>query len=145
MSLARVPAWARELFCSARVARLGTADAQGKPLVMPICFVCEGELVYTAVDAKPKRSTRLRRVSNIEANEQVALLVDSWSENWLELCWVLAEGRATIAMGRDERERAGRLLAAKYPQYATGAVEALQGPLLRIEIATVRCWRSREP
>ena len=59
-----------------RVAHLATADAQGKPLVVPVCFACSDELIYSVVDEKPKRvpGAQLRRGGNILANPQGCLL-----------------------------------------------------------------------
>ena len=38
-----------------RIARLATLDAQGRPHIVPVCFVYDGSVFYTAVDRKPKR------------------------------------------------------------------------------------------
>ncbi|MGH7333279.1 MAG: pyridoxamine 5'-phosphate oxidase family protein, partial [Candidatus Rokuibacteriota bacterium] len=75
-----LPAWADELLRTARVGRLATADTRGCPLVVPVCYSFDGETVYSAIDAKPKRATgrRLRRVRNIEENSQVSLVVDEY-------------------------------------------------------------------
>src|SRR5687768_5352043 len=59
---------ARERFTSARVARLATADASGAPHVVPMVFAVAGDVIYSAVDAKPKRTTALRRLANVHAN-----------------------------------------------------------------------------
>jgi len=73
---------ARRRFAMARIARLATADAGGHPHIVPMVFaVASGrdagaDTVYSAVDAKPKRSTSLRRLANIAANPRVAVLVD---------------------------------------------------------------------
>ena len=53
---------------NARVARLATVDPDGRPHVVPICFALEGDVLYTAVDEKPKRTRALQRLRNIEAN-----------------------------------------------------------------------------
>ena len=73
----------------ARVARLATADAGGRPHVIPVCFIYAdlgygGEAIYIALDQKPKTAelTRLRRVRNILANPQASLVVDHYDENW---------------------------------------------------------------
>ena len=54
----------------ARVARLATADSQGQPQAIPVCFAFNGETIYIVLDQKPKsvELTRLRRVRNILAN-----------------------------------------------------------------------------
>ena len=73
VALAR--AWAVEMLATARVARLATADRTGQPLVVPVCFaLIEGRL-YSAVDAKPKRTRELRRLRNVADNPRVSLVV----------------------------------------------------------------------
>ena len=70
------PEEARERFIAARVARLATADAAGRPHLVPIVFAIEGDRVYSVVDAKPKRTGALRRLANVRENPAVAVLVD---------------------------------------------------------------------
>src|SRR5262245_54097524 len=76
------PIEARSLFATARVARLATADAGGRPHLVPICFAIEGDLILTAVDHKPKRATRLRRLENVAANPRVSALADRYDDDW---------------------------------------------------------------
>ena len=45
---------ARTRFGTARVARLGTADASGRPHVVVVTFAVAGDVIYTAVDQKPE-------------------------------------------------------------------------------------------
>lgn len=119
---------ARERFATARVARLATADREGRPHLVPVVFAVDGEQVYTAVDAKPKRTTNLRRLANVRENPAVALLVDHYDDiDWDALWWVRADGRGRVLeAGEPEAARAVRLLAARYPQQrATGAVLAV--------------------
>ncbi len=51
-----------------RVARMATADIDGRPFAVPVCFVYLNGCVYTPVDEKPKSGRRLKRLRNIEAN-----------------------------------------------------------------------------
>ena len=62
----------------ARVARLATVDEAGQPLVVPICFAWDGTALYSAVDAKPKRTRELRRLQNIRANPKVSVVIDHY-------------------------------------------------------------------
>ena len=80
----------------ARVARLATVDEQGRPHVVPICFAVDGDLLYTAVDAKPKRTRELRRLRNVEANPAVEVVIDHWDEDWSRLWWVRLSGQARV-------------------------------------------------
>src|ERR1700750_1480829 len=96
------PEEARHRFASARVARLATADAGGVPHLVPIAFVVEGATIYSAVDAKPKRTRALRRLANVRENPAVSLLVDHWDEDdWERLWWVRADGTGRV-LGPDE-------------------------------------------
>lgn len=120
----------------ARVARLATVSAAGHPHLVPCTFVLVGDLVYTAVDAKPKSTMSLRRLENIRANPQVALLVDRYDEDWSSLWWVRLDGAAQVFENGPERERALSLLADKYHQYRETAPP---GPVIAM---TVERWRS---
>ena len=73
--------------------------------------------MYSAIDAKPKRTMLLRRVRNIIDTGRAALVVDRWSEDWKQLSYVLVEGPAEILADGTERDEALILLTAKYPQY----------------------------
>ena len=117
----------------ARVARLATVDAAGRPHVVPICFAIEGETLYTAVDEKPKRTRRLRRLLNIEAEPRVEVLVDHYEEDWSRLWWVRLRGTARVG----DDPRAIELLAAKYPQYRA---QPPRGPVIAVEIEERSEW-----
>ncbi|GAB2819722.1 TIGR03668 family PPOX class F420-dependent oxidoreductase [Streptomyces daliensis] len=87
---------ARAAFAGSRVARLATVDADGRPHLVPVVFAVTGDTVVTAVDHKPKRTTRLKRLANIEANPAVCLLVDAYDEEWEHLWWARADGTARV-------------------------------------------------
>ncbi len=99
--MSELPAFAAELLYQSRVARLATADRAGQPLVVPVCYVFDGRVCFSALDAKPKRlaPSRLRRVRNIAENPRVSLTVDRYDEDWSQLCWVIVQGRADILTG----------------------------------------------
>ncbi len=101
------------------MARLATADARGRPHLVPICFAAEAGAIYHAIDAKPKGrpAEALRRVRNIVANPQVALLVDHYEDDWSRLWFVLVRGRARLLRQGAARARGLRLLRQKYIQY----------------------------
>jgi PPOX class probable F420-dependent enzyme len=123
------PAEARARFAAARIARLATADAAGRPHLVPIAFAVVGDTVYSAVDAKRKRSRTLRRLANVRANPAVSLLVDHWDEDdWDRLWWVRADGRGRVLdPGEAEAGRAVELLRGRYPrQRADGEVLAVE-------------------
>jgi PPOX class probable F420-dependent enzyme len=113
------PESARALFATARVARLATVGEDGRPHLVPIVFALDGDLLYSAVDHKPKRTQRLHRLANIAANPRVSVLADHYEEDWTRLWWVRADGVARVVEpgGGVEHERAVALLAARYEQY----------------------------
>jgi PPOX class probable F420-dependent enzyme len=118
---------ARERFARARVARLATADTDGQPHLVPVAFAVEHDTVYSVTDAKPKRTTALRRLANVRENPRVSLLVDHYEDDWDALWWARADGRARVLEpAAPEARRAIALLAARYPQQtATGSVLAV--------------------
>jgi len=128
---------ARRRVESARVGRLGTVTVEGKPHLVPCCFVLREDVVYTAVDAKPKSSLALRRIDNISAHGWASLLVDHYEEDWSELWWVRLDGTGRVVDSGDEVEHAKRALAAKYPQYENVAI---LGPVIGISVKRWRSW-----
>jgi PPOX class probable F420-dependent enzyme len=119
---------ARARFAGARVARLATADAVGRPHLVPIAFAVDDDTIYSAVDAKPKRTRALRRLANVRVNPAVSLLVDHWDEeDWSRLWWVRADGHGRVLDPDDpEARRAVELLRERYPrQRADGEVLAV--------------------
>jgi PPOX class probable F420-dependent enzyme len=108
---------ARQRFADAAVARLATVTEAGRPHLVPVTFAVDGDRIYVAVDAKPKSTRNLRRLRNIRANPQVAVLADRYDDDWAALWWVRADGRAVIL--DDPRQMTGpvTLLAGRYPQY----------------------------
>ena len=115
----------KERVAQARVGRLATVDHRGRPHLVPLCFALEGETLYSAVDEKPKRSKRLKRLENIRRRPEVTLLVDHYDEDWSRLWWVRLDGTATVLDEGPEREQALELLCAKYEQYRTEPPRAL--------------------
>jgi coenzyme F420-0:L-glutamate ligase / coenzyme F420-1:gamma-L-glutamate ligase len=103
-----------------RVGRLATVDALHRPVMVPLCFVCDdGGTFYSPVDEKPKElpPDRLARVRNILQNPEVALLFDYYDEDWRQLRFVLVRGKATLLASGAEHAAAIRRLRRKYPQY----------------------------
>ena len=112
------PDEARGRFAGPRVARLATADAEGRPHLVPIVFAIAGDTIYSAVDAKPKRTTALRRLANVAVNPRVAVLVDHYDDDWSRLWWVRADGTGRVLAPDDpESGAAVARLAERYAQY----------------------------
>jgi PPOX class probable F420-dependent enzyme len=119
------------------VARLATTDPDGRPHLVPIVFVLDGNTLYSAVDRKPKRSTTLRRIENARARPDVTVLVDHYDEDWTRLWWTRLRGRARVLDEGEEHVHALELLRKKYPQYRT---EPPEGPVLAVDVTEVREW-----
>ncbi len=129
------PAEARARFAAARVARLATVSAAGQPHLVPVTFAVDGDTVYSAVDAKPKRTTALRRLADVAANPLVSMLVDEYDEDWSRLWWVRAEGSGRIlASSAPEAVRAAALLGERYPAFA------LRGAVLAVDVTRWTGW-----
>ena len=137
-----LPAAAAELLRESRVARLGTADRAGQPLVVPVCYVFDGRACFSAIDAKPKRVAprALRRVRNIADNPRVSLVVDRYDEDWSQLCWVIVQGRADVLAEGHERAVAVDLLRAKYPQYRAMGLDRETAIVIRISPERTTYW-----
>jgi PPOX class probable F420-dependent enzyme len=126
-----------ERLTAARVARLATTDPDGRPHLVPIVFALEGDTLYSAVDRKPKRSTKLRRIENARERPDVTVLVDHYDDDWGRLWWIRLRGRARVLDEGEEREHALELLQEKYSQYLE---EPPNGPVLAVDVTDVRDW-----
>ena len=132
---------AQATFLSAqRVGRLATADAQGRPHVVPVCFAVEGASLYITIDEKPKRAaTRpLKRLRNMIENPSVAFVADRYDEDWRQLGWVMLRGRADILTDGTEHDRAQALLRERYQQYR--AMQLADLPVIALRIERVTAW-----
>lgn len=128
---------ARRRFAGARVARFATVRPDGTPHLVPVTFATHGDVVYTAVDAKPKRTTRLQRLENLAAQPRCTLLVDHYDDDWSQLWWVRADGHAEIVDAPDPSHPGLALLADRYTAYARTPPG---GPLIVITVARWRGW-----
>jgi PPOX class probable F420-dependent enzyme len=131
----RLPdATARQRFGTRRVARLATVDARGRPHIVVTTFALSGTQVYLVVDEKPKTTRDLKRLRNIRGNPAVSLLADHYDEDWTELWWVRADGRAEVVEAPEVAAQAIDLLAERYVQYRSSRP---RGPVIAV---TVDSW-----
>jgi PPOX class probable F420-dependent enzyme len=123
-----------------RVARLATVDGAGQPLVLPICYVLAGEMLYSSTDAKPKRVPvqRLKRLRNIQTNPHVGLVVDDYSEDWTQLAYVIMHGTADILTSGPVFDEAVAALRQKYPQYQRMPIQ--DNPMIAVQLTHVVSW-----
>ena len=135
------------LLRDAPVGRLATADAAARPYVVPVCFAYDAGagVIYSALDAKPKRSALagLRRVRNIRANPQAALVVDHYADDWSELWYLLIMGRAELLERGAEPARAIARLREKYPQYREMPIDG--NPVIRLTPERATGWAGSPP
>lgn len=118
------------------------ATGQGERLsIVPICFAHQEDVIYTAIDSKPKGG-RLARLSNIISNPHVAFIVDNYSTNWRLLSYLLIHGDAEIVADEGEARRARRLLQRKYPQYRW--LKLGKAPIIAIHVRRSKFWRFLE-
>jgi len=127
---------ARRRFAAGRVARLATVARDGRPRVVPCCFVLAGDVVYSAVDEKPKDSPDLARLRDMAVHPDVTLVVDHYEEDWVAVWWARVRGRARMVTG-DEERAAIALLRGKYPQYQSHQLARV----VAIDLTEVRGWQ----
>jgi PPOX class probable F420-dependent enzyme len=133
---------ARARFASASVARLATVRPDGAPHVVPVVFALDRDTMWLVVDEKPKRRRELQRLVNIRAEPRVSLLVDRYDEDWEQLWWVRADGRARIVDEGPELERAASVLLDRYPQERERPPD---GPAIVVEVERWRYWPADRP
>ena len=126
-------------FAQAPSARLATVTPGGKPHLVPVVFAVRDDVVYTAVDAKPKKTRKLRRLANIEHNPSVSFLVDHYDDDWTQLWWVRVDGVAAIHRDGDVMHTGYDALRAKYPQYQ---MVSLDGPVIAVAVQRWSSWHS---
>ncbi len=123
------------------VARLATTDAAGLPHVVPVVFCLRENTIYSPIDGKPKASTRLRRLKNLEDNPSASLLLDHYDSDWQRLWWIRLD--ATGDAFRADAQTTGQLedaLRAKYPQYLTTALFKAEPLFIRLRWHRVSAW-----
>ena len=130
----------------ARTAILATTAPSGRPRIVPICFILDGDVLLSPLDEKPKQvddPRALARVSDVTARRGVSLLVHRWDEDWSRLGWVRLRGDARLLEPGDPLH-AGAVdpLRAKYPQYASHAID--RRPMIAVVIDRATSWGNLE-
>ena len=126
----------RRRFAASPVARLATVHKDGHPHLVPVVFALSGDTIFTAVDAKPKTTTRLQRVANLESEPRCCLLVDHYEDDWSALWWVRADGEAAV-VDPDNLSRGLSALVARHPQYRD---QPPPGPLVAVRVTRWTGW-----
>jgi len=135
----------RRFIESHRVAHLATANAQGRPSVIPICYAFPDAVFYSVIDEKPKTvsSNQLQRIQNIRSNPNVALVIDDYSEDWEALAYLHVRCLAEILEPGTTQEHSVAITAlrAKYPQYSSMQIDAR--PVIKLVPQRVRFWSTQ--
>jgi len=128
---------------SARAGHLATSDKQGRPHVIPFCYVFDGESIYSVLDGKPKTTPlrQLRRIRNILENSHVSVVIDHYEEDWSRLHFVLISGEASLLESGGEWLNAIALLRDKYPQYEQMDLD--ESPVIKIDPITYFPWSAK--
>jgi PPOX class probable F420-dependent enzyme len=118
---------------------LATINRTGAPDLVPVCFAIDGEWVAIPIDSvKPKGSTTLGRVRNLERDPRATLLVEHWDAvDWARLWWVRASLVRTDVSGA-VAERLVDGLRRRYPQYAGVQFDAV----LTFRIEKIGGWEA---
>jgi len=139
-SVAELPAWARALLGDSRVARLGIADDEGNPRVLPVTYAVVDNSIVSAVDHKTKHvpADRLARVRWLRARPHAALTVDHYDDDWSRLRWVQAVGPITILDAADAPDA----IASLTERYAAYRHRPPGGPVLSLTPDRILWWRA---
>jgi PPOX class probable F420-dependent enzyme len=141
----------RQFLAAARRAVLATIAPDGRPRLVPMCFVLDEvrPVLYSPLDEKPKRvrdPRDLARVRDLLRDPRVTVLADRWDEDWARLAWLRCDGTALLEPAGDpdtaERDTLVQTLRAKYPQYASHDLAGR--PLIQITLERVTSWGSLE-
>ncbi len=100
---------------------LCTSNRQRRIDAVPVCFTVVARVVATPVDrVKPKETTELARLRNLEHDARATLLCEHWDrEDWSRLWWARAHlvRRPDNDVSARQREECEHALREKYPQY----------------------------
>jgi PPOX class probable F420-dependent enzyme len=116
---------------------LATINASGLADLVPVCFATAGDWLAIPIDSvKPKRSTVLGRVRNLERDPRATLLVEGWNpHDWSRLWWVRA-ALQRVSAPPDVRTELADGLRARYVQYR----DAPFTDLLTFRIEQIAGW-----
>jgi PPOX class probable F420-dependent enzyme len=121
---------------------LATLNRNHGPSLVPACFAIDGDRLAVPIDSvKPKGSTALGRIRNLERDPRATLLVEHWDPlDWSRLWWV-----QLLLVRTDEAEarvaRLEELLRERYEQYRDGPFIEI----LTFRIEKVGGWEARSP
>lgn len=121
---------------------LATLNRTGMPDLVPVCFAIVGSDVAIPIDSvKPKGSTALGRVRNLERNPRATLLMEQWdADDWSRLWWVRV-GLRTVTVPEAAHEALVQALRDRYVQYR----ESPFTDVLTFRVEQVGGWSASAP
>jgi PPOX class probable F420-dependent enzyme len=114
-SLSKLPHSVRALVDEARRAVMTTLAGHGGTHSVPVVFAVIDDEIVSPIDHKPKTGRVLARVTNLQRDDRVTLLIDRWDEDWTRLIWLMVQGHAVVDPGAPMGLM--RALNVRYPQY----------------------------
>jgi hypothetical protein len=118
---------------------LATQDRVHGASLVPACYAIDGDRLAIPIDSvKPKGSTALGRVRNLERDPRAALLIEHWDPvDWSRLWWV----QILLVRTDEPAARVGALersLRERYPQYRGATFVAI----LTFRIEKIGGWEA---
>jgi hypothetical protein len=124
---------------------LCTAGAGGAIDAVPVCYAVAGNVIASPVDlVKPKDTTELGRLKNLDRQSTATLLCERWSRHdWSRLWWVRAHlvRRAGHDVHASLIEECEAALRTRYYQYR--GVDFAD--LLVFDVTSLTGWAAKEP
>jgi PPOX class probable F420-dependent enzyme len=123
-------------------ATLATLNRTGAADLVPVCFAIFRDWLAIPIDSvKPKGSTALGRVRNLERDPRATLLIEHWDPaDWGRLWWVRLSLRRDVAPPHVLAELVASLRG-RYPQYR----DAPFTDVLAFTIEKVGGWSASRP
>jgi PPOX class probable F420-dependent enzyme len=133
---------AREFLDRHARGHLATANRNGEPHVVPVCYACVHGDIYFVCDEKPKRAgpKHLKRLTNLRENPRAALVVDDYDEDWSKLAYLLVHLVAEIVTDPQEYAAALIALRRRYAPYIRMELQADTNPIVRLRPTSAHFW-----
>ncbi|MGH8913740.1 MAG: TIGR03668 family PPOX class F420-dependent oxidoreductase [Acidimicrobiia bacterium] len=122
---------------SARVGRFASVTGDGRPHLVAVTFAVVDDSVVHMIDDKPKTTSRLQRLKNVEQRPRASLLVDHYEDDWSALWWIRVDGRTSVETEGEAWERARVALGEKYPRYR---ISPPAGPAIFLALDRITHW-----
>lgn len=121
--------------------RLALLDERANPDALPIVFARVASSFWSPIDGKPKKHGRVARLTRIERNPVVTLVIDHYAVDWRDLWWLRVQAHATVIEGEHtDWDAAVAALNIKYPQYGTTPMFHHDAVMIRLQWERVRWW-----